>query len=104
MESLGQITSDTDLKSSIRNTASTVFHPAGTASMSPHEASWGVVNPDLTVKGVKGLRIVDASVFVSGSTEKHLALLLDILNIFSLICQQATQRQRYTSLQSMRQI
>ncbi|KAL0064102.1 hypothetical protein AAF712_008962 [Marasmius tenuissimus] len=38
------------------------LHPTGTASMSPKGASWGVVDPDLLVKGVFGLRVVDASV------------------------------------------
>ncbi len=33
--------------------------------MSPANASWGVVNPDLKLKGAKGVRIVDASVLVS---------------------------------------
>lgn len=33
--------------------------------MSPFNATWGVVDPDLRVKGVRGLRIVDASVMVS---------------------------------------
>ena len=44
---------------------STIFHPVGTASMSPKNAKDGVVNPDLTVKKVLGLRVVDASVLVS---------------------------------------
>ncbi|KAF8895897.1 hypothetical protein CPB84DRAFT_1636308, partial [Gymnopilus junonius] len=43
--------------------AGTFSHPVGTAAMSPFDANWGVVNPDLTLKGAKGLRIVDASVF-----------------------------------------
>jgi choline dehydrogenase len=42
-----------------------VFHPTGTAAMSPKGAHWGVVDPDLKVKGVEGLRIVDGSVLVS---------------------------------------
>ncbi|KAK0460578.1 alcohol oxidase, partial [Desarmillaria tabescens] len=46
----------------IRNGASSVFHPVGTASMSPAGANWGVVNPDLKLKGAKGVRIVDASI------------------------------------------
>ncbi|KAK0460517.1 aryl-alcohol oxidase precursor [Desarmillaria tabescens] len=46
----------------IRNGASSVFHPVGTASMSPADANWGVVNPDLKLKGAKGVRIVDASI------------------------------------------
>ncbi len=32
--------------------------------MSPKGAEYGVVDPDLLVKGVKGLRIVDAAVIV----------------------------------------
>jgi len=33
--------------------------------MSPQGATWGVVDPDYRVKGTSGLRIVDASIFVS---------------------------------------
>ena len=29
--------------------------------MSPYKASWGVLDPDLRVKGTKGLRVIDAS-------------------------------------------
>ncbi|PBK85299.1 aryl-alcohol oxidase precursor [Armillaria gallica] len=45
-----------------RNGAHSLFHPVGTASMSPAGADWGVVDPDLKLKGAKGVRIVDASV------------------------------------------
>jgi hypothetical protein len=49
----------------LRNTTASGLHPVGTASMSPKGASWGVVDPDLSVKNVAGLRIIDASVLVS---------------------------------------
>ncbi|KAK0184513.1 alcohol oxidase [Armillaria mellea] len=49
-------------ESDLRNGVGSAFHPVGTASMSPADASWGVVNPDLKLKGAKGVRIVDASV------------------------------------------
>jgi choline dehydrogenase-like flavoprotein len=39
----------------------TFAHPAGTASMMPEKLG-GVVGPDLTVYGVKGLSVVDASI------------------------------------------
>ncbi|KIM39564.1 GMC oxidoreductase [Hebeloma cylindrosporum] len=55
-------TTDDEIEAFIRSTAGTLFHPMGTASMSPKGASWGVVDPDLRVKGVVGLRIVDNSV------------------------------------------
>jgi choline dehydrogenase-like flavoprotein len=38
-----------------------VWHPIGSAAMSPVNASWGVVNPDLTVKKVVGLSVVDGA-------------------------------------------
>jgi choline dehydrogenase-like flavoprotein len=38
-----------------------LWHACGTAAMSPFGAKYGVVNPDLTVKGTSGLRVVDAS-------------------------------------------
>lgn len=56
---------DAEIDEYIRENTGTVFHPAGTASMSPKGAGWGVVDPDLTVKGLRGLRIVDLSVVVS---------------------------------------
>ncbi|MEM0990331.1 MAG: GMC family oxidoreductase N-terminal domain-containing protein [Pseudomonadota bacterium] len=45
-----------------RSRASTVFHACGTCRMAP-EADQGVVDPDLRVHGVEGLRVVDASIF-----------------------------------------
>ncbi|KAJ6494980.1 aryl-alcohol oxidase [Mycena vulgaris] len=53
---------DAELDDFIRANVGSVFHPAGSASMSPKGAAWGVVDPDLRVKGLKGLRIVDLSV------------------------------------------
>ena len=38
-----------------------VFHAVGTAAMSRCGDLWGVLDPDLTVKGTKGLRVIDAS-------------------------------------------
>ncbi|KAJ7148660.1 aryl-alcohol oxidase [Mycena crocata] len=49
----------------IRNTATPPLHLVGTAGMSAPEAQYGVVNPDLLVKGVDRLRVIDASVLVS---------------------------------------
>ncbi|KAF8316095.1 aryl-alcohol oxidase [Clavulina sp. PMI_390] len=39
------------------------WHAAGTAAIGKRGTTEGVVNPDLTVKGVTNLRIVDSSVF-----------------------------------------
>ena len=57
-------TSDSDIDEYVRGLAGTAFHPFGTAAMSSHLKP-GVVDHDLLVKGADGLRIVDASVFVS---------------------------------------
>lgn len=57
-------TTDASIESYVRGNAGTLFHPVGTASMSPKGAKWGVVDPDLKVKGVEGLRIADGSVIV----------------------------------------
>ncbi|KAI0063373.1 alcohol oxidase [Artomyces pyxidatus] len=54
---------DAEIAEYARNNAATVFHPTGTAMMSPYGANHGVTNPDLTVKNTLGLRVVDASVF-----------------------------------------
>ncbi|KAF7416250.1 hypothetical protein PC9H_002515 [Pleurotus ostreatus] len=67
VEALGTLaTAETDeeIEEYVRSNSGTTAHPVGTASMSPKGAQWGVVDPDLKMKGgIKGVRIVDASVF-----------------------------------------
>ncbi|KAJ7773189.1 alcohol oxidase [Mycena metata] len=53
---------DTQLEQFIRANAMLGDHIVGSAQMSPENADYGVVNPDLRVKGLTGLRIVDLSV------------------------------------------
>ncbi|KAK0460487.1 aryl-alcohol oxidase precursor [Desarmillaria tabescens] len=57
-----EMTTDVTEDDDVRNTVGSIYHPVGTASMSPEDADWGVVDPDLKLKGAKGVRIVDASV------------------------------------------
>ena len=54
---------DKQILDSIRNGGGTVFHPVGTCRMGSDERS--VVDPELRVRGVDGLRIIDASVMPS---------------------------------------
>lgn len=62
---LATATSDESKALFARNNSVTVNHSVGTARMSPAGAPWGVVDSHLNVKGVLGVRVVDASVFVS---------------------------------------
>lgn len=64
MSPLANATSEEEIEEYIRNTSRSGLHPIGTAAISPKVADWGVVNPDLLVKEVSRLRIVDASVIV----------------------------------------
>ena len=51
--------------------ANTIFHPAGTAKMGRADDPTAVVDPQLRVRGIDGLRVVDASVMptiTSGNT------------------------------------
>ena len=62
---------DEALRDCVRRTAKTVFHPAGTARMGPASDTMAVVDNELRVRGVQGLRVADASVMprlVSGNT------------------------------------
>ncbi|CAA7257392.1 unnamed protein product [Cyclocybe aegerita] len=54
---------DAGLEDFILNNAGTFFHPTSSAKMSKKGAKDGVVDPDLKVKNVDGLRVVDASIF-----------------------------------------
>lgn len=55
-----QCESDDEIDEHIRKTSITVHHPAGTCRMGSDAAS--VVDPQLRVRGLDGLRVVDASV------------------------------------------
>jgi choline dehydrogenase len=55
--------SDAATEANIRATAGTVFHPCGTARMGSDDRA--VLDPELRVRGVQGLRVADASVFPS---------------------------------------
>ena len=52
--------SDTELDAFIRDTAYIAMHPVGTCAMG--KGDMAVVDPQLRVIGVEGLRVVDASV------------------------------------------
>jgi 4-pyridoxate dehydrogenase len=54
--------SDAELDAHVRKTAATVFHPLGTCKMGVDSDPLSVVDPELRVRGVDGLRVVDASV------------------------------------------
>lgn len=47
----------------IRHIATTTYHPCCTVKMGPQSDPAAVVDPQLHVKGIKGLRVVDTSIF-----------------------------------------
>lgn len=82
------LTSDDDLLNGARDIGTTIFHPAGTAKMGTESDPMAVTDARLRVRGVEGLRIIDASVMptiTSGNTnsptmmiaEKGAAMILE---------------------------
>ncbi|ASJ71258.1 GMC family oxidoreductase [Granulosicoccus antarcticus] len=66
-----QFQSDEELAKLAGDIANTIFHPVGTAKMGADNDPLAVVNERLQVRGVDGLRVVDASIMptiVSGNT------------------------------------
>lgn len=62
---------DQQLEQDIRNRADTQYHPACTCKMGTKEDIMAVVDQELRVYGMEGLRVVDASIMpklVSGNT------------------------------------
>jgi choline dehydrogenase len=54
------VQSDDEIRGFLRHTLETIYHPVGTCKMGVDETA--VVNPQLQVHGVQGLRVADASI------------------------------------------
>lgn len=70
--------SDAELSQWIRENADTIYHPVGTCRMG--QDPMAVVDPELRVRGVPGLRVVDASVMpcvTSGNTNAPTIMLAE---------------------------
>jgi choline dehydrogenase-like flavoprotein len=83
-----QVQTDADLAKAAGDIGSTIFHPVGTAKMGPESDAMAVTDHRLRLRGVEGLRVVDASVMpriTSGNTnaptmmiaEKGAAMILE---------------------------
>lgn len=82
------LTSDGELLQAAGEIGTTIFHPVGTASMGPASDPMAVLDERLRVRGIEGLRVVDASAMpriTSGNTnsptvmigEKGAAMILE---------------------------
>ncbi|UGB44541.1 GMC family oxidoreductase N-terminal domain-containing protein [Frateuria edaphi] len=76
---------DEGLRALIRAHADTIYHPVGTCRMGADEGA--VVDPQLRVRGIQGLRVADASIMptlISGNTEAPSAMIGEMAARFVL--------------------
>jgi choline dehydrogenase len=74
------IRDDVGLSQAAAKIGTTIFHPVGTAKMGPDDDPFAVVDSRLRVRGVQGLRVVDASVMpsiTSGNTNSPTVMIAE---------------------------
>lgn len=69
---------DEELSEYGRKVAHTVYHPAGTTKMGSEGDEMAVVDPELKVRGLKGVRIADAGVFPAMTTVNPMLTVLAV--------------------------
>ena len=65
------VSTDAEIDDWIRREAETIYHPVGTCKMGTADDASAVVDGDLKVRGIAGLRVIDASVMptlIGGNT------------------------------------
>jgi choline dehydrogenase len=75
------VQSDADLEADIRARAETIYHPVGTCRMGLDAAS--VTDPEGRVRGVEGLRVVDASLMpqiIAGNTNAPTMMIAETIS------------------------
>ena len=89
-----ELTSDAALLEAARAVGTTIFHPVGTAKMGHDHDPMAVVDGRLRVRGVTGLRVVDASVMpriTSGNTNSPTIMIAEKAS--AMILEDRTRRQ-----------
>jgi choline dehydrogenase len=73
-----EVMTDTEIEAYIRHVAEMLYHPVGTCAMGP--AGTAVVDPELRVNGIEGLRVADASIMptiVGGNTNAAVIMIAE---------------------------
>ena len=63
-----KIQSDDEIADFARQTGNTIYHPVGVCKMGPEDDKMAVVDPQLKIRGIQGLRVIDASVMPAVTT------------------------------------